>query len=405
MLFDLLADIDPDARKPLYEGTFFFPDFNLLWSTLNAPQAMKHLYEQQRQGNRGLPCWKTFNAMLQSPARHSALRPTSATKLNRMFQERPDIVDVLKQVQRKDAFWPAYTLWVSLVSSKLFCRSEPREHWMRQLETTWQLFCKDMRVTRCRVERTRIYALHPQGKDLGLELTQRRLLDFLANEPDEQALLASAALHQHLIACLCTTLLRFAAWMVVDTFDFSWEQVVRDQNEEKIFLKEFLPRYDPASARFSCPMAAMLAHMAKLTDCPEGKSHSAHLGRLWSEHEYRHAKGRGADSQVDSKQRLLRLWLSRTQPRPDIGQMQSLCAAVIQQVGDIHQYSAEQLEGSAPLLHYGMVFIESSRDVLRQLEEHGFAVEVIEAIFATYAEEYRRARQCLGKPLQAQPSA
>ncbi|MBF7731104.1 hypothetical protein [Pseudomonas sp. N040] len=399
MLFDLLEHPDSNAKVPLYEGTFFISSMDKLFQVINLTGGVKHLYEKTRPA--GTLTWKTLYKLSSSDCSKDMLRPTTITKLERLFAGNPSAISSITTVMAKGAHWPEHSQWMSLIDGGLFGHPAARGYWVSRLDTVWELFCNQIRAAKSPVERIRIFAESSLSKDFGCELTQKRLIQFLESKPSTDKLLASTALRHHMRACEVTTMLRFGAWLVADWVDAHWDDAVRVGDQERIFLQILLPKFESETSSFSCPVGACIEQMAKVTDCPDGKASASHLGQLWADFEFDQNIAQGSQNTVQSKQRLIRLWLDGNKGRPDAKSVFSLSKAVVYSVSGEADFDHSDQNPTTFFLGCGLIFSESCRYLLKKLIKEHFTAEEIVAIFSTYEDEYRKARSSFGKPLSA----
>jgi hypothetical protein len=397
MLVDFLARINSDAKIPLYDGSFFFPALEELFQIINLSGGLKHLYEKSRPA--GTPTWKTLYKLSSSDGKKAHLRPTTITKLERLFAGYPDRVLLMERVATKDASWPQYTQWIALIDSELLSQSATRVYWRRQLDAAWELWCKKIREVKCPIEKARIIAENPLSKELGCELTKVRLIKLIESKPSAEELLNSPIFRNHMIASLVTTILRFAAWLVADWIERYWENIVRLGDQDKMFLRFLLPHFNQETSSFSCPVETCIKHMAKITYCPEDKSPSSHLGQLWADFEFEQNIDMGSLNTVQSKQRLIRLWLEGNKGRPDAKSVFSLSKAIAHKVTGEASFNPREQDPSMFFLGCGFIFSESCRHIMKDLIKAHLQTDELVAIFSTYVDEYRKARSTFGKPL------
>lgn len=394
---DLLAGIDPDTKVPLYDGSLFFPTMDQLFQILNLPGSVWGLYEELKP--EGAPSGKTMQKLAdRRSSEGNKVRPSTFAKMDFLFSNQPDGLQVLNELIAKGACWPQHDQWRYLIAGGLLSQSASRDYWAQQLEASWNLWCVDMRAVTCPVERWRTMAQSPLSKEIGCGLTQQRLVDYIESEPSVEELTSSVELRGHMAASLVTTLLRLAAWMAADWFEYHWENVVNLDDEDRIFMHFLLPRLNPESLELSCPFETCINHMAKITSC-ESAASSSHLGQLWADFEFDRDIDQGSDNSVDSKQRLIRQWLKGNKGRPDTKSVMALNRAVINKATTDAGLDPDNQDAPLHLLNCGFIFSESCRYLIKDLRKLGLQPDAIEAIFATYEQEYKKARNAFGRPL------
>lgn len=390
-LDDLVADV------PVYEGSVFFPLLNDVLRILNTSNLLKHAYEQKRP--HGALTWKTFSKFFRGSVLSGSIRQTTLSKLIRLFDSRPELAKVISDSIKETALWRPYHEWTGLLAGGLLAHPAGQAYWQPKLEAEWQLQCVDLGGGKPTLERTRIIAESQLSRELGCTDVRLRLLEYLDTAPEPEVLLQSTILREYWMSCICATLIRFAAWLVVDDSVLNWDVVNRDGQQDEIFLKFMLPRFNAQEKNWSNPVSDVLEHMARMSACPNDRSISAHLGEVWADHEFKYGGGKGPNSQITSKQRLIRNWEQSVGGRPEPTTVSGLCRAVVLAKAERETLDMTNLEPIVSSLVQGFVFAESCRFLVQHLSESGTPAAVLEAIFATYELEYRTARLAMGKPL------
>lgn len=221
-----------------------------------------------------------------------------------------------------------------------------------------------------------------------------QMLQLLASEPDPDNVLASSDFINSRLADMASFLFRFAAWYMVDTSLAQWERAVQEGKHNEILFETLLPvRMEDGG--WSDSVESCLRYFADLCRCPANETLSSFLGRIWAEHDFAHE----VFPEIASRQHSLRDWLSGNKGRPKRQSVLSLATAVAHKAAEVRGLTASKAQTEISGLVYRFHFAETSRYLLNEMQKKSFQEPLIEAVFYSYVEEYRKARQLLGKPL------
>lgn len=389
-LFDLLNNQD-DTPVPYREGCAFFPPLQFVFEVLGVPELPKQLYESNHQP--GWLTWKTFSKWMNNLPGITQIRPTQLQKFARMLDSNPTTRRLVEGSVRRDALWRPYPEWLSVISS-VFESDVCTNHWADLLEAEWELMCKVMPGEPSVHAKCKALANSAQMVTLGASGSRERLLQLLVREPDPDKLLSAREFADYRIADLFSFLLRFTAWYVVDLSLRYWESAIERGKQNELLFEPLLPARQ-CSGGWSDPLETCLKYFAQCCECQEEESLSASLGRVWAEH---YAMDRDAPD-VTSRQRLLRDWLSAEKGRPKPSSVQSFGLAVAHKAAQVRECKTGDAGVEVMAMVFRFHFAETSRYVLGEMQKRGFPEELIEEVFDSYAQEYRKARRLLGKPL------
>lgn len=390
-LYQLLHNRD-DKPIPYHEGCAFFPPIQFVLAVLGMPKLPKQLYELNHQP--GWLSWKTFKKWIGSPPGAIQQRPTQLLKFSKMLASNPSNLGLVQDLVSKDALWRPYSEWLGVVRS-VFIHEECSRHWEELLNAEWLLMCKTLPAASSPVERLESLARSDLTSSLGAPGSSERIIGMLSQGLEPEKLIAGADFFNSRMADLISFMLRFAAWFIVDASIWHWEQAVREGKQNKILFEPLLPSKQ-ADGQWSDSVRQCLEDFARLCKCPPDATLPSSLGRIWADHDY----SLTTDCDVESKQHLLRDWLTNEMGRPTRQSVQSLAmamahkSAVLSGIKD-GATSPEEVNNLAYRFH----FAETCRFLLQEMQKRAFPNELIEAVYSSFALEYRIARTALGKPL------
>jgi len=389
-LLDLINS-QGETLVPYREGCTFFPPLEFVFDVLGMPELPKQRYEQNHQP--GWLTWKTFSKWMSKLPAAMQLRPSQLLKITKMLASDPSCHGLIQDSLHKDALWKPYTQWLVLVHHT-FQSEICSAHWSGLLEAEWQLMCKILPAAPTNRAKLEALANSSLMLTLGAPGSRERMLQLLACEPDPDKVLASSDFINYRLADLASFLFRFAAWYIVDGSLAQWGQAVREGKQNEMLFEALLPVRQEAGG-WSNAVESCLKYFAYLCRCPADDTLSSSLGRIWAEHDYAQKKF----PEVASRQHSLRDWLSGEKGRPKRESVLSFATAVAHKAAHMRGLTASKAQAEIIGLVYRFHFAETSRYVLGEMQKRSFPEALIEAVFSSYVEEYRKARKLLGQPL------
>lgn len=339
-----------------------------------------------------LPVDKTVAKLLATPAQI----PTRGTLL-RLLRDAPHQVFLQNLIDQgqDDYVWMTANGWHSLFCSQLFIHQTPRDFWIGFLQEAKILNAVEMRPDKHFIARLHAYARAPLVERFGCS-TVRNILDSRLSEVrDEEIAVSDAVIQQVVVADRFAVLLRILAWLVADMVIDIWGMVERDGMQDIIPLESLLPAFDPVSGKWSNPTTRGLEQLAKRAGWQKKQRAITFLGNLWAQH------SSDGKTEASSRIRLLRNWEQRKKGRPKFETLRSLAHAVTLEQALLNKVSPEGREYDiwmqAVILRVG----ETLSEILHALDTLGLGAEHIMGIMDAYRQEYRFAREALGKPLSS----
>ena len=141
-------------------------------------------------------------------------------------------------------------------------------------------------------------------------------------------------------------------------------------------------------------IASALAQLAKRGGWQQKQKATTFLGNLWFQRDI------FEKTESSSRIRLLRNWVQRKKGRPRFETLLSLANAVTFEQAILAGVKPEGHDEDAWLQAAILRVAETLAVLLHALITLGIAAEHITAIMDAYKEEYRHARQALGKPIE-----
>lgn len=207
---------------------------------------------------------------------------------------------------------------------------------------------------------------------------------------DEEAELDPMLDRAHLVDSFAV-LMRLLAWCVADLTVHHWEQVEQDGMANDVPLLELLPVFDEAAQTWSNPMQSALDRLARMSGWQQKQKATRFLGQLLGRE--------GGANGVESRIRLLRNWVQQEKGRPDFKSFLGLSRVV----------AAEKLRSVAPDEDGAERFAWYQAVILRiaetlslarlDLSKRGYTTLELFELMSIYQQEYRTARDMLGKPM------
>lgn len=390
-LWDYIQALDSDQKiiRAVNNSALLLP-IEIVLKLLKT--SIREILKAARQWRPYLPVDKTVVKLLKAPTQI----PTRGTLL-RLLRGAPyeailqNLID-----QEKDGYvWQTGVNWHALFSSQIFIHRVPSEFWVSFVKEAKVLNGVEMSSAKGLLSQLHAYATAPVVERFGCA-TVRELLSARLREVQDEDTARNDALLQHaLVADKYAVLLRILAWLVADMVVDIWEMVEQEGMQDILPFDSLLPAYDAAIDQWSNPTTRALEQLAKRAGWQQKQRAITFLGKLWSEHTP------DDETEASSRIRLLRNWEQRKKGRPQFETLRSLANAVTMEqallAGDSPEGREYDTWMQAVILRIG----ETLSEILHALNTLGIEEGHVTGIMDAYREEYRFAREALGKPMSS----
>jgi hypothetical protein len=238
----------------------------------------------------------------------------------------------------------------------------------------------------------RTYAHSPLVDRFGCPIVRAILHTKLSSSPTKMIAEDDQIVQNVVVADKFAVLLRILAWLVADSVVDIWEMVEEEGMQEVIPFDSVLPAIDPVTEEWINPTTRALEQLAKRAGWNGKQRAITFLGNLWD----RHDPGK---NEPGSRTRSLRNWEQRKKGRPKFETFRTLAHAVTVEQALLSQVPLEGHEYDiwvqAVILRIG----ETLSEILYTLKKLGVEASHIMGIMDAYRQEYRFAREALGKPM------
>ncbi len=156
-------------------------------------------------------------------------------------------------------------------------------------------------------------------------------------------------------------------------------------------LQELIPAFDEVAQEWSIPMQSALDRLAKMGGWQQEQKATRYLGQLWGRE--------GGENGVESRIRLLRYWVQLKKGRPDFKTFLGLSRAVAAE--KLRSAGADK-GGMEQFAWYQAVILrvaETLSLVRLGLSRKGYSASELSELMSIYQQEFRTARDLLGKPI------
>jgi len=290
-----------------------------------------------------------------------------------------------------DYLWPRANEWTGLFASGFFSQDVSKQFWIGFVQEATQLNAVELHSDLGRLRQWEAYARSPTVSRFGCLAMRDVMIGRLpALSSDEEAELDPMLDRAHLVDSFAV-LMRLLAWCVADLTVHHWEQVEQDGMANDVPLLELLPVFDEAAQTWSNPMQSALDRLARMSGWQQKQKATRFLGQLWGRE--------GGANGVESRIRLLRNWVQQEKGRPDFKSFLGLSRVV----------AAEKLRSVAPDEDGAERFAWYQAVILRiaetlslarlDLSKRGYTTLELFELMSIYQQEYRTARDMLGKPM------
>ena len=336
-----------------------------------------------------LPVDKTLSKLLKEP--HQT--PTRGTLL-RLLREAPhrSMLQALIDHGKDGYIWITGEAWSSLFFSPLFIHQTARDFWIDFVRNAKILNAVDMHFDKDHAVKLRIYADSPLVDRYGCS-TARAVLHGRLNPAPAEGIAENDQTVQHVVvADRVAVLLRILAWLVADRVVDIWEMVEHDGMQDITPFDGLLPAIDPVTGEWNNPTTRALEQLAKRAGWQGKQRAITFLGNLWDRHD-------SEEKEPGSRIRSLRNWEQRRKGRPKFETFCSLAHAVTVEQALIAGESPEGRDYDSWMQAVILRIGETLSEILYALNKLGVEAAHIEGMMDAYRQEYRFAREALGRPM------
>lgn len=336
-----------------------------------------------------LPVDKTLSRLLKEPQRVPA-----RGMLSRLLREAPHqlMLHALFDQDRKGYVWITGEAWRSLFHSSLFIHQTARGFWMDFVQNAKILNAVDMHSDKGHFEKLRAYADSPLVDRFGCSAVRAVLHARLNSDPAEEVADNDQIVQHVVVVDRFAVLLRMLAWLVADLVIDIWEMIQHDGMQDIIPFDSLLPAIDPVSGEWNNPTTRALEQLAKRAGWQGKQRAITFLGNLWDRHD-------AEQKEPGSRIRSLRNWEQRRKGRPKFQTFCSLANAVTVEQALLAGESAEGRDYDTWMQAVILRIGETLTETLFALNTLGVEATHIVGIMDAYRQEYRIAREALGKPM------
>jgi hypothetical protein len=371
---------EPFHRElPHFPGFLFFIPVSILLIQVYGSTALETAYENSALKKREWPSWKSLNKWFLSPDAQFPVRPSSIESINAMAEDNA----ALALPADAKALWQSEHEWKGLLHAKFLRDPRSIAYWWSWIELDRKLGCELLPACASLGEKVRNVIFSPLTRELGCSGSVARM-DACDWSNNEQGQLDSPLFAQNRIADALAVVIRFCAWVVAEISVRDWEAVVDAGLANEVLLKNLVPQFDEQSGQWSRPIAEQLRDLAADSGYHGDGHPSTFLGGVLA----------GDYSDVSDKQRTLRRWEELHPGKPRDSVLGTLLEAV-QPL--LNEHGGLWSTVSAQKRKFKFAWLNAV--LLREMMHKDLPWRHIQEVFETYAEEFRKARAVLGKPL------
>lgn len=372
-----------DSEKiPFPKGCLFFLPLQKVLELINLPTLLKKSYKKKKRY--GWLTWERYKYLMAKPSAFETSKQSTFLKMEKMVQQTPLLQQFRVDQGQINLLWQPYHEWTGLIASRCVNTPAGRRYWQERVEAEKELVSKLFGAADPR-QRLNLLLDCDLAREGGCGYVRQEILVYLKEHPEAQDAHISTELIHFRLCAVASTLVRFAAWLVAE-----WE-LITNSEQERVPIEGFLPHYAADTAEWNNPVAAFLDYVATQLGCPNDRSVSAYLGELWADYEYEYKDE--PNSQVTSKQKLLRNWMNGKGGRPTWQTVRAMTEAVANEaVGEKLEAFKVVTEGYAR----AFILLETCWCAQRDMKHVGIPSVIIEEIFSSYLPEYYTARQAIG---------
>lgn len=391
-LYEHLQSLDDDEKTIRVVGnTALLPSLGAVYKLLHTSR--EAVWDATRAERPYLPVAKTMSKAWCSPG--TCLGRSASVRLMRAAQS-AGLAGVLSEFLDLDYLWPPGNEWAGLLASDFFSQDVSKKFWIAFVKETMHLNAIELHPDLGRLKRWKVYAHSSTVNRFGCPAMRDALIARLAVlSSDKEAELDPMLNRAHVVDTLAV-LMRLLAWCVADLTIELWEQVERDGMAHDIPLQELIPAFDDAAQEWSNPMQSALDRLAKMAGWQQKQKSTRFLGLLWE---------RDGMSDADSHIRSLRDWVQLKNGRPEFKSLLRLSRMVAAE--KLRSADADK-GGMEQFAWYQAVILrvaETLTLVRLDLSKKGYTTAELSELMSIYQQEFRTARDLLGKPIQLAETA
>lgn len=386
-LYEHLQSMD-EAEKSVrvVRNSLLLPPLSNVYKLLHTSR--EAVWDGVRTEMPSLPVAKTISKAWNSPGKR--LGRSALIRIMRAAQS-TGIVGVLSEFLDLDYLWPPGNEWAGLFASNFFSQAISKKFWIGFVKEAMHLNAIELHPDAGRLRQWELYAHSPTVNRYGCPAMREALFQRIAVlSSDKEAELDPTLDHVHVVDTFAV-LMRLLAWCVADlTIEF-WEQVEQDGMAHDIPLQELIPAFDEVAQEWSNPMQSALDRLAKMAGWQQEQKATRFLGQLWGRE--------GGVNGVDSRIRLLRYWVQLKKGRPEFKSFFELSRVV---AAEKFRAAEAEKRGMEQFSWYQAVILrvaETLSHVRLGLSRKGYSTSELSELMSIYQQEFRTARDLLGKPM------
>ncbi|HBP5530671.1 hypothetical protein I5I61_22610 [Pseudomonas nitroreducens] len=379
-----MDDVEKSVR--LVRNSLLLPPLSNVYKLLHTSR--EAVWDGMRAEMPFLPVAKTISKAWDSPG--ARLGRSASIRMMRAAQGR-GMAGVLSEFLDLDYLWPPGNEWAGLFASDFFSQDISKKFWIGFVKEAMHLNAIELHPDLGRLRQWEVYAHSPTVNRYGCPAMREALFQRIAVlSSDKEAELDPTLDHVHVVDTFAV-LMRLLAWCVADlTIEF-WEQVEQDEMAHDIPLQELIPAFDEVAKDWSSPMQSALDRLAKMAGWQQEQKATRFLGQLWGRD--------GGVNGVDSRIRLLRYWVKLEKGRPDFKSFLELSRVI---AAEKLRSSDADKGGMEQFAWYQAVILrvaETLSHVRLGLSRKGYSTSELSVLMSIYQQEFRTARDLLGKPI------
>jgi len=387
-LYEHLQSLDDGERTIRVVGnSALLPSLGAVYKLLQTSREV--VWDSMRSERPSLPVAKTLAKAWNTPGVH--LGRSASIRLLRAGQD-AGLAEALSHFVGLDYLWPRANEWTGLFASGFFSQDVSKQFWVGFVQEAMRLNAVELHSDLGRLRQWGAYARSPTVFRFGCPAMRDVLVGRVsALSSNEEAELDPMLDRVHFFDSFAV-LMRLLAWCVADLTVDLWEQVEQDGMGNDVPLLELIPVFDETAQAWSNPMHSALDRLARMSGWQQEQKSTRFLGRLWGRE--------GGVNGVESRIRLLRYWVLLEKGRPDFKSFLGLSRVV----------AAEKLRAAAPDRDVMEQFAWYQAAILRvaetlslvrlDLSRRGYSTSELSGLMSIYQQEFRTARDLLGKPIQ-----
>ena len=385
-LYEHLQSMDDiEASIRVVRNSFLLPPLSNFYKLLHTSR--EAVWDGMRAEMPFLPVAKTISKALGSP--DARLGRSASIRIMRAVQS-AGIAGVLSEFLDLDYLWPPGNEWAGLFASNFFSQDVSKKFWIGFVKEAMHLNALELHPDVGRLRQWEAYAYSSTVNRFGCPAMRKALFERLAVLSSDHAAEFDPMLDRAHVADTFAVLMRLLAWCVADlTIEF-WEQIEQDGMAHDIPLQELMPVFDEVAQEWSIPMQSALDRLATMAGWQQEQKSTRFLGLLWE---------RDGRADANSHIRSLRDWVQLKKGRPEFKSFLRLSRMVTAE--KLRSAKADK-SGMEQFAWYQAVILrvaETLSLVRLGLSRKGYSTSELSELMSIYQQEFRTARDLLGKPI------